>query len=174
MSKKEHKSEEYLAINPFGKLPALTCGDVTVVRDHSCATHPMVVIITHTHTHTQFESGAILLYLAEIVGGADTAAKRAELAQWVLFANSTLVCFLENSMLVPSLLSSRCPPRCPPCSPTQYDALFQPSENTTLAKVMEPLDSILSKKTYLIGDALTAADIAVGSSLLYAQMFIKV
>lgn len=69
MANKEHKSDWFLAnVNPFGKLPALQDGDVTL-----------------------FESGAILLYLAETLGGADTAAKRAELSKWILFANSTMV-----------------------------------------------------------------------------------
>ena len=69
MANKEHKSDWFLAINPFGKLPALQDGDVTL-----------------------FESGAMLMYLAETLGGADTPAKRAELAKWILFANSTMVC----------------------------------------------------------------------------------
>lgn len=68
LAAKEQKTDWFLEINPFGKLPALQDGDVTL-----------------------FESGAILLYLAETCGGADTAAKRAELAKWILFANSTMV-----------------------------------------------------------------------------------
>jgi glutathione S-transferase len=38
----------------------------------------------------QFESGALLLYIADKYGNVSTAEARARAAQWVLFANSTL------------------------------------------------------------------------------------
>lgn len=38
MANKEHKSEWYLAVNPFGKLPALQDGDVT-----------LVLVVVHNH-----------------------------------------------------------------------------------------------------------------------------
>lgn len=45
-----------------------------------------------------FESGAILLYLADMYGGLDTPAKRAEASKWVVWANASLdpVLFIEN------------------------------------------------------------------------------
>lgn len=41
--------------------------------------------------HAQPESGAILLYLAEAVGGVTSLEERAQLMKWVFFANTTLV-----------------------------------------------------------------------------------
>jgi glutathione S-transferase len=68
MSTGEHHQPEFLKINPFGKVPAITDGDFAI-----------------------FESGAILLYLSEKYGGKELSIEQqAILTQWVLFANSTL------------------------------------------------------------------------------------
>ncbi|GLI61910.1 hypothetical protein VaNZ11_004433 [Volvox africanus] len=66
MRRGEHKTPAFLAINPFGKVPAMTDGDLPL-----------------------FESGAILLHLANKYGKlSDNELGTA--AQWTLFANSTL------------------------------------------------------------------------------------
>ncbi|MEN9264529.1 MAG: glutathione S-transferase family protein [Gloeomargarita sp. GMQP_bins_44] len=119
----DHRQPAYLAINPMGKVPALVDGDVVV-----------------------WESGAILLYLADKYGQLPpTPAKRAELYQWVLFSNSTLV-----------------------------QALAQPPEKREqeLGKLLPPLQQILSDRDYLTGSQLTVADVALASILFFAtQMF---
>jgi glutathione S-transferase len=63
----EHLQPEFLAINPFGKVPAIADGDFLL-----------------------WESGAILLYLADKYAEVKTLEERAIASQWVLFANSTL------------------------------------------------------------------------------------
>jgi glutathione S-transferase len=65
----EHRSPEFLALNPMGKVPTLVDGDLILS-----------------------ESGAILLYLAQKYDPfyPSTVEQQAELYQWVLFANSTL------------------------------------------------------------------------------------
>ncbi|MCP6759686.1 MAG: glutathione S-transferase [Fischerella sp. CENA71] len=64
----EHRQPEYLAINPMGKVPAITDGDLQL-----------------------WESGAILLYLDEKYGKVQhSPEERAKIAQWTLFGNSTL------------------------------------------------------------------------------------
>jgi glutathione S-transferase len=68
MSAGEHKKAGYLAVHPFGKVPALVCADSTPV----------------------FESGAILGYLADKFGGLDTPEARAKQNSWLVWANATL------------------------------------------------------------------------------------
>ncbi|MEH2081078.1 MAG: glutathione S-transferase family protein [Nostoc sp.] len=64
----EHLQPEYLAINPFGKVPAIVDGDFKL-----------------------WESGAILLYLADKYSKSSLSSEeRAVFSQWVLFANATL------------------------------------------------------------------------------------
>ena len=81
----EHRQPPFLALNPFGKMPALV-DDAFQGPDGT----PLRL----------FESGAILLHLAEHHGGefgggafggdpATAAARRSLTAQWILYANST-------------------------------------------------------------------------------------
>jgi glutathione S-transferase len=77
----EHRQDPFTAINPFAKVPALVDDSLKAPTGE-----PLQL----------FESGAILLHLADRYGGefsgtADqAAAKRALAAQWLLFANATL------------------------------------------------------------------------------------
>lgn len=73
MRRGDHKSDWYLKINPFGKVPAIQDGDVAV-----------------------FESGAILLHLANKYGRL-TPDQLGTAAQWTLFANSTMCEAFFNS-----------------------------------------------------------------------------
>lgn len=64
--KREHKAPAFLAVNPFGKVPALSDGGFHL-----------------------FESGALMLYAADrfpLRSGIRTPQQRAAAAQWVLFA----------------------------------------------------------------------------------------
>ncbi|MBN4001870.1 glutathione S-transferase family protein [Nostoc sp. LPT] len=64
----EHLKPEYLAINPFGKVPGIVDGNFQL-----------------------WESGAILLYLADKYSKIPLSLQeRAVFSQWVLFANATL------------------------------------------------------------------------------------
>ena len=77
----EHRREPFTRINPFAKMPALV-DDALTLPDGS----PLPL----------FESGAMLLHLAEHHGGEFAAADpqaavaRSLSAQWVLYANATL------------------------------------------------------------------------------------
>ena len=123
----EHRQEPFTAINPFGKVPALVDEDPALPGGRL----------------QLFESGAILLYLAERHGGeCQTAAERALAQQWVLFANATLA-----------------------------TALFVPANREReFPRLMEVLDGRLSAGP-LIGNSWSVADCAVHAHLAYLPIF---
>lgn len=116
--------------HPFGKIPALQDGSVKV-----------------------FESGAILMYLADKYGGLDTPEKRAEAGKWVVWANASLdpICFKEdgNGRVLGTGLADDPP-------------------------ALRTLDALLADREFLLGsgeDSFSVADVAVGSYLLYVPLF---
>ncbi|EFJ41347.1 hypothetical protein VOLCADRAFT_77635 [Volvox carteri f. nagariensis] len=117
---REHKSDWFKQVNPFGKIPALEDGDLKL-----------------------FESGAILLYLAEKYGELRTPSQRARAAQWTLFANSTM---------------------------TQAVFVEQWRERS-MPDLFRTLDELLSRQEYIEGDSFSVSDVAVGAYLLYIPAF---
>ena len=119
---------DFLAVNPFGKLPAM--------RDDS-------VLDGNNQPLTLFESGAILLHLAEHHGGeGTTAAERSQISQWTHFANSTLAF-----------------------------AIFVPDQKQkVLPRLLKQLDQQLNRG-FLVGEAWGAADCAVTAYLAYIKLF---
>ena len=68
LSKGEQKTDQFLAICPNGRIPA--------------------IVDTNKNNFSVFESGAILLYLAEISGGKflpEDSQRRSEVIQWLMF-----------------------------------------------------------------------------------------
>ena len=124
----EQRQEPFLAINPFGKVPAL------VEEDPSLPGGRVQL----------FESGAILLYLAERHGGeCRDAAERGLAQQWVLFANATLA-----------------------------TALFVPSNREReFPRLMAVLDGLLAGGRPLSGSQWGVADCAVHAYLAYLPIF---
>ena len=116
----EHRREPFTSMNPFAKVPALVDGELKL-----------------------FESGAILLYLAESYGHeCQSTAERALAQQWVLFANATLA-----------------------------TALFVPSNREReFLRLMEVLDRKLVDGP-LIGGHWSVADCAVNAYLAYLPIF---
>ena len=123
----EHRNAPFTAINPFGKVPALVEEDPALPGGRL----------------QLFESGAILLYLAERHGGeCQSAAERGLAQQWVLFANATLA-----------------------------TALFVPSNREReFPRLMEVLDRKLAEGP-LMGSAWGVADCAVHAYLAYLPIF---
>ena len=123
----EHRAEAFLQINPFGKVPALVDDDAALPGGRL----------------QLFETGAILLYLAERYGGeCSTAAERGLAQQWVLFANATLA-----------------------------KALFVPSNREReFPRLMAVLDKRLAEGP-LMGDRWSVADCAVNAYLAYLPIF---
>lgn len=105
-----HKQPEFLAINPMGKVPAITDGDFSL-----------------------WESGAILLYLAQKYDPTypTPPEKQAELYQWVLFANATL----STGVFVESVREKEGPQLLTPLSDRLQQQTFMLGESFSVADV---------------------------------------
>lgn len=120
----EHRQPDYLAINPVGKVPAIVDGDFKL-----------------------WESGAILLYLADKYDPTVTTAEhRAELAQWVVFANATF-------------------------GPNVFIASTREQE---MPRLLSFLNQHLEQRTFLLDDRFSVADVAVGAFLSYMPIMLKI
>jgi len=118
----EHLQPPYLAINPMGKVPAIEVDGFQI-----------------------WESGAILLYLADRYGEPMSAEQRGTIAQWVVFANATL-------------------------GPGIF---MEATREKETPRLLGGLERTLEGKTFLFGDAFSAADVAVGSLLAYTVPMLK-
>ncbi|MEW5313118.1 MAG: hypothetical protein WDW38_004709 [Sanguina aurantia] len=119
--KREHKTEAFRQINPFNKVPAFEEGDLKL-----------------------FESGAILLYLAERCGQLSTPAARARAAAWVLLSNTGLT----NSLFVDKFREKGLP------------------------DVMGSLERVLEGQEYMEPGGFSVSDVAVGAILMYVPRFL--
>jgi len=124
LNQSTRSSPEYLAIHPFGKIPGCKAADGKTGI---------------------FESGAIMLYIADISGSLPTPEARGAAAAWVMWANATMWPALEGSR-------GKC----------DMDALFG------------PVDDILGKQRWLLpGDDISVADMAVAAYVKYGQLFFR-
>lgn len=118
-----HRQPEFLAINPVGKVPAIVDGDFKL-----------------------WESGAILLYLAEKYGGSPLSLEtRSQANQWILYANATI-------------------------GPGIF---VEASRATEFPRHLTMLNAWLGDRPYLMGDAFSVADVAVGSILAYIPLMLQ-
>ncbi|KAJ1446057.1 glutathione S-transferase [Pelagophyceae sp. CCMP2097] len=99
-----------------------------------------------------FESGAILLYLADAYGPAKTAAERAKYTKWVMWANSELdgLCF--------------------GAVPGDHRVRGTSMDNPSLRSV-QVLEQLLGESEWLVGGEFSVADVAVGAYLNYVPIF---
>ncbi len=119
----EHHQPAFLAINPIGKVPAIVEGDFKL-----------------------WESGAILLYLAEKYGEPNlTLERRSLLNQWINYANATMG---------PAMLT---------------DA----SREKELPRHMTMLNHLLENQPFIVGESFSVADVAIGSLVAYCQMLFQ-
>ena len=118
----EHLQPAFLEINPFGKVPAIDDDGFIV-----------------------WESGAIMLYVAEKYDQLKTLQERAIAAQWVLFANSTL----GTGLFVAESREKETP------------------------RLLGSLNKVLENQDYITGENFTVSDVAVGSILGYAIMMLQ-
>ncbi len=117
--------------HPFGQVPALRQNEDDV---------------------EVFESGAILLYLADACGELADAKAKSNAYSWVLWANASLdpICFKEDA---------------------NGRVIDTGIKNET--KGMRRLDDVLSKREWLSGDEFGVADVAVAAYLLYVPQFFQ-
>ena len=93
-----------------------------------------------------WESGAILFYLAQKYGKMPPSLEeQAKINQWILFGNATL-------------------------GPGIF---VEASRERETPRLLTPLNQILEKQPFLLGDELSVVDVAVGSILAYIPMMLK-
>ena len=142
LAKGEHQTAAHLAVHPHGAVPALVDGDVQL-----------------------FESAAICAYLADKFPDARLAPPTGTPArglyyQWLVYAIATL----EPPVLQVFLNTIRLPE-------AERSAAAAEQGRTRFAEVAAVLERALASKPFLLGDRFTAADVMIGSTLVWAQAF---
>ena len=133
LSKKEQKTPEFLALNPNGRIP--------VIVDNGAG---------GGKTATVFESGAILLYIAEKSGKllAPGGVARVEALKWLFFGSSQVT---HTAMQVHYLLRQM-------EAGAPHDNL--PVYAEELERLYGILDGVLAERPFLAGEDYTIADIS--------------
>ncbi len=125
----QHKSPEYLALNPAGRIPTLIHDDLVI-----------------------FESSAICLYLCELHPDSTLIPKlgehdRAHFYQWLMYLNNTV----QSEFLVyfyPEKYTAN----------KDCEASIIEAQESRLMAMFDLLDNHLSGKTYLVGNQITVCD----------------
>lgn len=122
MGNGEQLQPEFLAINPFGKVPGIVDGEFCL-----------------------WESGAILMYLADQYAPFADGQQRAIANQWVYFANATLAVglFLEDR------------------------------REKEMPRLLTPLNEILTHQEFILESGFSVADVAIASYLYLLQMMAR-
>jgi glutathione S-transferase len=145
--KGEGQTPEYLSINPFGKIPTLVDGGLTL-----------------------WESNAILPYLSEAHGDyrlwSRAPKQRADISRWLFWESAHwqpafnfvpgLATFVGQKLGVVRIDASA-----PPVEIGWADARFQP--------LVKFLDTHLNGRDFLVGDALTLADFSIAGMMMYLR-----
>src|SRR6266568_856248 len=135
LTKGEHRKPEFLALNPYGRVPVLTDGELTL-----------------------WESHAILAYLGDKTGTMwpTSAAGRADALRWLFFLSghiSPSASDLAFNRIAAKLLGL----------PSDEDAIARGEK--ALPAVISILEGQLAHSKWLLGDAFTLVDCAYGPVL---------
>ncbi|MEM8871544.1 MAG: glutathione S-transferase family protein [Pseudomonadota bacterium] len=139
MQDKEHKTPDFLAINPMGQVPAIKDGDFTV-----------------------WQANAVLIYLAAqtrnpLLG--QSAQEWGTITQWMLWQSAEL-----SPVVVPLHVESYFK-RVRGIEP---DTEVRDASMARLRSLLAVLDAALDGKSNLVGDRLTVADFAVAGDFTHA------
>jgi glutathione S-transferase len=139
LDKGEHKTPEYLAIHPLGKVPALKDGDTVVI-----------------------ESVGICMYLADKfiekgLAPALNSPERGKYYQWLMYATATL------EPLVGTIFMNTIK------QPEYKDLQFVKDAQQTFAQCAAVLESALQKGPFFLGESFTVVDVVMGSMLAWAR-----
>jgi glutathione S-transferase len=141
MSKGEHKTAEYVKIHPHGAVPALVDGDVTI-----------------------FESAAICAYLADKFPETRLAppvgsVARAPYYQWIIYSMATLeppvLQVFSHTVMLPE---------------AERSAAAAEEGRAKFAEIAPVLTRALEGRSFMLGEQFSAADVMIGSSLVWAQL----
>ena len=139
LTKGEHRKPEFLALNPYGRVPVLTDGDLTL-----------------------WESHAILSYLGEKAGKTwpSSVAGRADALRWLFFLSGHITPpaadLVRNRIVVKFFGGKR-----------DEDAITRAEK--ALPDVIRIVDGQLAKRKWLLGDDFTLVDCAYGPILNVAE-----
>ena len=129
------KSEQYLAVNPMGKVPAIKH------RDH---------VVT--------ECAAICAYLADVFPGAGMGPRddeKADYYRWLFYAAGPTEAAISNRAAGWEV-------------PADKERMFGYG---TTDRVIAVLDELLSLRDYVCGERFTAADVYLGSQIMFPLQF---
>lgn len=140
LSKKEHKNPDYLKVHPLGQVPAFEDGSLKL-----------------------FESAAICLYLADKYPEKNFAPKvgtpeRGLYYQWMMYVMATieppLFSIFLNEVMLPEEKRSQ-------------SAAEEAKKKLT--PILKLLNQELTKKTYILGENFSAADVLIGATMIWAE-----
>jgi glutathione S-transferase len=140
--------------SPLVNWYALEAGIALEMMPPRPSNHPFqqVPFLTDDDGVEIFESGAILMYLADAYGGQQSAQERAKFGKWVVWANTELdgLCF--------------------GAVPGDHRVRGTSMDRADLRSVAT-LEKILSEREWLVDNTFSVADVAVGSYLNYVPIF---
>jgi glutathione S-transferase len=141
-SKQENQTPAYLAVHPFGDVPALVDGDVTL-----------------------FESSAICLYLADRFPEKHLApplgsTERGYYYQWMVFAEVSIEPVVME-------FYKHAQPEETKASPQLHEQLVK--HRARMNEMLEVVDAALNGREFLVGGQFSAADLVMASILHFAN-----
>lgn len=139
--KKENETEEYLKLNPMGRVPTIEIDDLVM-----------------------FESGAICTHLSDLFSDRGIIPKpgtpdRAKYEQWMYFAHSFLDTIQAKIMIIEDI------------PPGEYQKTKEAAAQADLEDACVALDHALAKDSFVVANRFSAADICLGYHLYFLRMW---